>query len=261
MQPPTWSRSEDGKGPSGMEVRNLQVAYSDTAAIKGIDLTFPAGQVTAIIGPSGCGKTTLLMTLNRLSEMTRGCRVNGEVILDGTDVLRIDPVLLRRRVGMVFQRPNPFPMSIRENVLYGIKAAKLQINHDYAVQSSLTKAALWDEVRPRLADHAFGLSLGQQQRLCMARCLAVSPTVVLMDEPTASLDPSSTARIEASIVALRDEYTVVIVTHNMQQARRISDYTAFMWDGQLVEFTETEQLFTKPNRDLTWQYISGTLVA
>jgi phosphate transport system ATP-binding protein len=162
---------------------------------------------------------------------------------------------------MVFQRPNPFPMSIRENILYGIKAANLQINHDYAVQSSLAKAALWEEVRPRLADHAFGLSLGQQQRLCMARCLAVSPTVVLMDEPTASLDPTSTARIEASIVALRDEYTVVIVTHNMQQARRISDYTAFMWDGQLVEFTETEQLFSKPTRDLTWQYISGTLVA
>ena len=261
MQPPTWSRSDGPTTPSGMEVRNLQVTYGDKPAIKGIDLTFPAGRVTAIIGPSGCGKTTLLMTLNRLSEMTRGCRVAGEVILDGTDVLRIDPVLLRRRVGMVFQRPNPFPMSIRENILYGIKAANLQINHDYAVQSSLAKAALWEEVRPRLADHAFGLSLGQQQRLCMARCLAVSPTVVLMDEPTASLDPTSTARIEASIVALRDEYTVVIVTHNMQQARRISDYTAFMWDGQLVEFTETEQLFSKPTRDLTWQYISGTLVA
>ena len=244
-----------------MAVRDLHVFYGKKEILKGIDLTFPPGQVTAIIGPSGCGKTTLLATLNRLSEMSPGCRVAGKVELDGTDVLRMDPVILRRRVGMVFQRPNPFPMSIRENVLYGIKAAGLRVDPAYAVQSSLMKAALWDEAHSRLGDHAFGLSLGQQQRLCLARCLAVKPTVILMDEPTASLDPTSTARIETSILALRAEYTVVIVTHNMQQARRVSDFTAFLWDGQLVEFAETERLFRKPERDLTWQYISGTLAA
>jgi phosphate transport system ATP-binding protein len=201
------------------------------------------------------------MTLNRMSELTRGCRVTGQVLLDTVDVLRMDPVLLRRRIGMVFQRPNPFPMSIRENVLYGIKAANRRINHDYAVQSSLARAALWDEVRGRLQDHAFGLSLGQQQRLCMARALAVSPTAVLMDEPTASLDPTSTARIESSVLALRNEVTMVVVTHNMQQARRISDYTVFMWGGEVVEVAETETLFTRPQRDLTWQYIKGTVAA
>ena len=263
MQPPTsvWSRPTDRTEPSSVGVRDLHVWYGEKEVLKGVDLSFAAGRVTAIIGPSGCGKTTLLMTLNRLSEMTRGCRVAGDVLLDGTDVLRIDPVLVRRRVGMVFQRPNPFPMSIRENVLYGIKAANRGFNYDYAVHTSLVKSALWEEVRNRLNDHAFGLSLGQQQRLCLARCLAVAPTAILMDEPTASLDPTSTARIESSILTLRHEVTVVIVTHNMQQARRISDYTAFMWDGQLVEIDETERLFTKPQRDLTWRYISGALAA
>ena len=255
-----WSRSEEIT-PSTVKVRGLHVWYGEKEVLKGVDLEFPAGQVTAIIGPSGCGKTTLLMTLNRLSELTPGCRVGGEVQVDGNNVLAMDPVLLRRRVGMVFQRPNPCPMSIRETVLYGIKAANMRVDAKYVVESSLTQAALWDEARSRLGDHAFRLSLGQQQRLCLARCLAVRPTAVLMDEPTASLDPTSTARIEASILGLRAHHTVVIVTHNMQQARRVSDYTAFMWDGHLVEVAPTDQLFTKPQRDLTWQYISGTLAA
>ena len=261
MPESVFSRPADHASPDSMEVRDLHVWYGQHEVLKGVDLHFPAGRVTAIIGPSGCGKTTLLMTLNRMSELTRGCRVGGEVRLEDTDVLRIDPVLLRRRVGMVFQRPNPFPMSIRENVLYGIKATQLRVNQAYTVQASLMRAALWDETRERLTDHAFGLSLGQQQRLCLARCLAVGPGVVLMDEPTASLDPSSTARIEASILSLRDELTIVIVTHNMQQARRVSDYTAFMWDGKLVEVAATAELFSRPQRDLTWRYINGTVAA
>src|ERR1700730_9955903 len=235
---PATAEPATPSAPVGMRVAGLRVRYGAREALKGVDLAFPAGQVTAIIGPSGCGKTTLLSTLNRLSELTSGCHVGGQVLLGETDVLRMDPVLLRRRVGMVFQKPNPFPMSIRDNVLYGVRAARLQVNPRYTVQGSLMQAALWDETHARLGDHAFRLSLGQQQRLCLARALAVSPTVLLMDEPTASLDPSSSARIEASIAQLRGSYTVVIVTHNMGQAKRVSDYTAFMWEGELVEFAE-----------------------
>jgi phosphate transport system ATP-binding protein len=243
-----------------MRVENLRVTYKgNPSVLKGISMSFPPGQVTAIIGPSGCGKTTLLSTLNRLAELNRNCRIEGSVMLDDVDVLHVDPVLLRRRVGMVFQKPNPFPMSIRDNVLYGVRAANLRVNPSYTVQASLTRAALWDEASSRLSDHAFRLSLGQQQRLCLARCLAVSPSVILMDEPTASLDPTSAGRIEESILALRGEYTVVIVTHNMQQARRVSAYTALMYEGELIEHAPTEQFFNRPQRDLTWRYVNGTL--
>jgi phosphate transport system ATP-binding protein len=169
----------------------------------------------------------------------------------------MDPMLLRRKVGMVFQKPNPFPMSIRENILYGIKAAKLKVDEPAVIETSLKKAAIWDELKDRLNDHAFGLSVGQQQRLCIARSLAVSPDVILMDEPAASLDPSSAAKVEASIVALKGEYTVVIVTHNMQQAHRVSDYTAFMYLGEIVEFGETEQVFNNPQREDTREFIEG----
>jgi phosphate transport system ATP-binding protein len=242
-----------------VQVVGLRVHYGDKEVLKGVDLEFEPGRITAIIGPSGCGKTTLLSTLNRLSELSPDCRVAGGVFVDNQNVLDMDAVLLRRRVGMVFQSPNPFPMSIRDNVLYGVRASNLRVNENYVVQASLTRAALWDEVRDRLSDHAFGLSVGQQQRLCLARCLAISPAVILMDEPTASLDPTSSARIEESILALRGEYTVIIVTHNMQQARRLSAYIAFLYQGQLVEFGETERFFTRPWRDLSWQYINGSL--
>jgi phosphate transport system ATP-binding protein len=243
-----------------MRVENLRVTYKgNPPVLKGISMAFPPGQVTAIIGPSGCGKTTLLSTLNRLAELNRNCRIQGSVKLDDVDVLSVDPVLLRRRVGMVFQKPNPFPMSIRDNVLYGVRAANLRVNPSYTVQASLARAALWDEASSRLGDHAFRLSLGQQQRLCLARCLAVAPSVILMDEPTASLDPTSAGRIEESILALRGEYTVVIVTHNMQQARRVSAYTALMYEGELIEHAPTEQFFSRPQRDLTWRYVNGTI--
>jgi len=245
--------------PSALRITDLRVSYGRTEVLKGINMSIAPGQVTAIIGPSGCGKSTLLSTLNRLSDLIDQCRVTGDVMLDDKNVFRMDPILLRRKVGMVFQKPNPFPMSVRENVLYGIKAAGLRVNHAHAIQDSLARAALWEEMRSRLGDSALRLSLGQQQRLCLARCLAVSPSVVLMDEPTASLDPTSQARIEASVRALRGDYTTVIVTHNLQQARRVSDYTAFLFAGELIEIDRTEQMFSKPQRELTWKYINGGL--
>ncbi len=243
--------------PSGLTIRNLSAAYNGKKVLKDINLEVHPGKVTALIGPSGCGKTTLLRCLNRMNELIRGCTIKGEICLDGEDVLQLDPVLLRRKVGMVFQKPNPFPMSIRENILYGIKAAKLKVDQPAVIAASLAKAAIWDEVKDRLGDNAFGLSIGQQQRVCIARTLAISPKVVLMDEPAAALDPSSAAKVEASIAALKDEYTVVIVTHNMQQARRVSDYTAFMYLGDIVEFGETEQVFNRPQRPETQEYIAG----
>ena len=249
-------KSRNGSA-SAIDIKGLRVSYGGNPVVKGIDLAIPPGQVTAIIGPSGCGKTTVLRCLNRLIELTDGCTVEGHIFLDGEDIQRMDPVLLRRRVGIVFQKPNPFPMSVRENVLYGVKAVRRKTDHNAVVQSCLTKAALWDEIQDRLGDHAFALSVGQQQRLCIARTLAVSPKVVLLDEPAASLDPASAARVESSITALRGEYTVVIVTHNMQQARRVSDYTAFIYLGELVEFGETQQVFEAPRTPETQRYIAG----
>jgi phosphate transport system ATP-binding protein len=213
--------------------------------------------VTAIIGPSGCGKTTLLRSLNRLSELSNGCKVNGQILLDGENILEMDPMLLRRRIGMVFQRPNPFPKSIKENILYGIKAIKLKCDHDATVKSCLEKAALWEELKARLHDSAFALSIGQQQRLCIARSLAVSPEVLLLDEPASSLDPVSTIKLESSILAMKGEYTQIIVTHNMNEARKVSDYVAFLFAGDLIEFGETDKIFNHPLKQETEDYISG----
>jgi len=242
---------------STMLVRDLVAGYNGTDVLKGINLDIHPGKVTALIGPSGCGKTTLLRSMNRMNELTKKSHVHGQIKLNGEDIFAMDPMLLRREVGMVFQKPNPFPMSIRENVLYGVKASKLKVNYDEIVQTSMYKAAIWDELKERLGDNAFGLSLGQQQRVCIARSLAVSPSVILMDEPAASLDPSSAAKVESSIVALKEEYTFVIVTHNMQQARRISDYTVFMFLGEIVEAGETAQVFEAPHRTETRDYIQG----
>lgn len=250
-------------GPGGIEVQDLKIAYGINTVIKGINLPFQAGKVTALIGPSGCGKTTLLRSMNRLNELVRGCKTDGEILLDGASIFQMDPMLLRRKVGMVFQKPNPFPMSIRDNVLYGLDAdnqfrnKKSRVNKDQVVQNNLTKAGIWDEIRDRLKDNAFRLSAGQQQRICIARCLANSPEVVLMDEPAASLDPTSASKVEESILSMKEEYTVIIVTHNMQQARRISDYTAFMFLGQIVEFGETRQIFEHPRKKATRDYIKG----
>ena len=245
------------KMPGGIEIKQLEVYYGQNKILKGIDLIFPPGKVTAIIGPSGCGKTTLLRSLNRLSELSNGCKGNGQILLDGENILEMDPMLLRRRIGMVFQRPNPFPKSIKENILYGIKAIKLKCDHDATVKSCLEKAALWEELKARLHDSAFALSIGQQQRLCIARSLAVSPEVLLLDEPASSLDPVSTIKLESSILAMKGEYTQIIVTHNMNEARKVSDYVAFLFAGDLIEFGETDKIFNHPLKQETEDYISG----
>lgn len=240
-----------------LSIRNLEAGYKGSKVLKGINMNIAGGNVTALIGPSGCGKTTLLRCLNRLMELTLSAQVSGEILLGDVNILQMDPMLLRRDIGMVFQKPNPFPMSIRENILYGIKAARLKVNEDELVERCLTKAAVWDELKDRLKDNAFGLSIGQQQRVCIARALATSPKVLLMDEPAASLDPSSSAKVEASIMAMKGEYTVVIVTHNMQQAHRISDATAFMFLGEMVEFGPTAQIFDNPVKQATRDYVDG----
>lgn len=242
--------------PGNIEVRGLHVSFNGKAVLKGIDLAFPSGKVTAIIGPSGCGKTTLLRCLNRLNEVMEGCRIRGEILLDGKNIGRMDPMLLRRRIGMVFQKPNPFPKSVRDNVLYGVRATRMKADHEVVVRASLEKAGLWDEVNDRLNASALELSLGQQQRLCMARALAVGPEIVLMDEPAASLDPLSAAKLESSILAMKGQYTVVIVTHNMQQALRVSDYTAFLLMGSLIEFGETGTIFRAPAQEETREYLA-----
>ncbi len=243
--------------PSSIEIENVSISYNGTKVVKNLTLSIPPAKVTAIIGPSGCGKTTLLRSINRLSEVTDGCKVEGKILLDGQDIYRMDPVLLRRKIGMVFQKPNPFPKSVRDNVLYGVKATKINADHQDVVKINLEKAALWNEVKDRLHENAFSLSIGQQQRLCLARCLAVSPDVILMDEPASSLDPLSTSRIESSILSMKGEFTVVIVTHNMQQARRVADYTIFMYLGELVECGETQILFENPKREETREYLQG----
>ena len=251
------STSSNEKMPGGVEIKHLEVWYGENKVLKGIDIVFPPGKVTAIIGPSGCGKTTLLRCLNRLSELSHGCKVKGQILLDGENILEMDPMLLRRRVGMVFQRANPFPKSIRENILYGIKAIKLQCDHDATVKSCLEKAALWNELAGRLNDSAFALSIGQQQRLCIARSLAVAPEVILLDEPASSLDPVSTMKLETSILAMKGEYTQIIVTHNMREALKVSDYIAFLYSGNLIEFGETHKIFDNPVRQETRDYITG----
>ncbi|HLI16859.1 MAG TPA: phosphate ABC transporter ATP-binding protein PstB [Rhodanobacteraceae bacterium] len=244
-----------------LEVRNLNFRYGDFQALKSIGMDIPEKKVTAIIGPSGCGKSTLLRVFNRIYAVYPGQRADGEVLLDGEDILDVGYPLhgLRSKVGMVFQKPVPFPMTIFENIAWGIRHHERLSKADMAarVEQALRRAALWDEVKDKLKRNALGLSGGQQQRLCIARSIALKPEVLLLDEPTSALDPIATGRIEQLIEELKRDYTLVIVTHNMQQAARVSDRTAFMYLGELVEFDDTERIFTKPAKQQTEDYISG----
>ncbi|MDD6095858.1 MAG: phosphate ABC transporter ATP-binding protein PstB [Clostridia bacterium] len=243
-----------------IKIENLNLYYGDFQALKNINLAVPEKQITAFIGPSGCGKSTLLKTLNRMNDLVEGCRIEGLVTLDGEDIYKnIDINLLRRRVGMVFQKPNPFPMSIYDNIAFGPRTHGIHSKSklDEIVERSLRDAAIWDETKDRLKKSALGMSGGQQQRLCIARALAVEPEVLLMDEPTSALDPISTSHIEDLAMKLKEKYTILIVTHNMQQAVRISDKTAFFLLGDMVEFGETEKLFSMPKDKRTEDYITG----
>lgn len=241
-------------------VKDLDLFYGSFQALKKINVAFKEHEITALIGPSGCGKSTLLKSLNRMNDLVDGCRIKGTIRLDGEDIYgNMDINLLRKRVGMVFQKPNPFPMSIYDNVAFGARThgTRSKAALDEIVERSLKGAAIWDEVKDRLKKSALGMSGGQQQRLCIARALAVEPEVLLMDEPTSALDPISTAKVEELAAELKKDYTIVIVTHNMQQALRISDRTAFFLLGELVEFGETEKLFSMPQDKRTEDYITG----
>ena len=242
-----------------LETRDLVVRYGDTAAIKGVSLAIPERSITAIIGPSGCGKSTLLRTLNRMNDFIPSVSIGGGIYYRGLDLYGpdVDPVEVRRRIGMVFQKPNPFPKSIYRNVAWGPQINGLDANLPELVERSLRKAALWEEVKDRLHDPATSLSGGQQQRLCIARALAMEPEVILMDEPCSALDPVSTAHIEDLMFELKERYTIVIVTHNMQQAARVSDHTAFLEAGELIEFGDTNRIFTKPEVARTEEYVTG----
>ena len=242
-------------------IEHLNLWYGSFQALKDINLRLPANEITAFIGPSGCGKSTLLKSLNRMNDLVEGCRIEGTVTLDGEDIFsrKMDVNLLRKRVGMAFQKPNPFPMSIYDNVAYGPRThgIRSRVKLDEIVEKSLRGAAIWDEVKDRLKKSALGMSGGQQQRLCIARALAVEPEVLLMDEPTSALDPISTSRIEELAMELKKDYTIVMVTHNMQQAARISDKTAFFLLGDMVEFGPTEKIFSMPQDRRTEDYITG----
>ena len=241
-------------------IQKLDLYYGTFQALRQVDLAIQANEVTAFIGPSGCGKTTLLKSLNRMNDLVEGCRIKGKILLDGEDIHGdIDVNLLRRRVGMVFQKPNPFPMSVYDNIAHGPRTHGIHSKARLAeiVEKSLRAAAIWDEAKDRLKKSALGMSGGQQQRLCIARALAVQPDVLLMDEPTSALDPISTSRIEDLVIELKKDYTIVIVTHNMQQAARISDRTAFFLLGEVVETGATEQLFSNPREKRTEDYITG----
>ena len=242
------------------DIRNAELYYGDFKALKGINLQIPENKITAFIGPSGCGKSTLLKSLNRMNDLVEGCRITGDFLLDGEDIYgKMDVNLLRKRVGMVFQKPNPFPMSVYDNIAFGPRTHGIhsKVKLDDIVEKSLRDAAIWDELKDRLKKSALGLSGGQQQRLCIARALAVEPEVLLMDEPTSALDPISTSKIEDLAIELKKEYTIVMVTHNMQQAARISDKTAFFLLGKLVETGDTDQVFTNPRDKRTEDYITG----
>ena len=243
--------------PPRLKISKLNFFYGAKQALFEVDLNIATNRVTALIGPSGCGKSTFLRTLNRMQETIRHTRMEGQILLDDQDVLQMDVVSLRRRVGMVFQRPNPFPKSIFENVAYGLRVNGWKGNLREAVEHSLNRAALWDEVKDSLHKSAYALSGGQQQRLCIARALAVDPEVLLLDEPCSALDPVTTAKIEELLFHLKESCTIAIVTHNMQQAARTSDFTAFMLDGKLIEFNPTSQLFTTPADPRTEAYITG----
>lgn len=264
--PKTAGVGPSAKEPAGIEdpivrAKDLSLYYGNAKALSEITMDFPRNQVTALIGPSGCGKSTFLRCLNRMNDLIDGVRTTGSIELDGQEIT--DPVLdvieLRRRVGMVFQKPVPFPKSIYENVAYGLRIAGIRRKNvlDEVVERSLKRAALWDEVKDRLHESALGFSGGQHQRLCIARAIGVDPEIILMDEPCSALDPRSTTRIEDLIGELRGEYTIIIVTHNMQQAARVSDYTAFLYEGVLIEFGHTKRLFTNPEKQETEDYITG----
>lgn len=240
---------------------NLNLYYGDKRALHDINLSIPEKKVSAFIGPSGCGKSTLLRSINRMNDLVDGCRIEGKIHIDGNNIYdkNVDVSELRRRVGMVFQKPNPFPKSIYENVAYGLRLQGVKSRRilDEVVEKSLRGAALWDEVKDRLHDSSLGLSGGQQQRVVIARAIAIEPEILLLDEPASALDPISTLKIEELISELKDRYTIVIVTHNMQQAARVSDYTAFMYMGEMVEFGDTDKIFTNPSKKQTEDYITG----
>ncbi len=242
------------------DIKNAELYYGSFQALKGIDLAIPENKITSFIGPSGCGKSTLLKSLNRMNDLIEGCRITGEFLLDGEDIYgKMDVNQLRKRVGMVFQKPNPFPMSVYDNIAFGPRTHGIhsKVRLDEIVEKSLRDAAIWDELKDRLKKSALGLSGGQQQRLCIARALAVEPDVLLMDEPTSALDPISTSKIEDLAIELKKCYTIVMVTHNMQQAARISDKTAFFLLGEVVEYDDTEKLFSAPHDKRTEDYITG----
>ena len=243
---------------SKFDVKNLNLYYGEYHALKNVNMEIPEKQITAFIGPSGCGKSTFLKTLNRMNDLVEGCKITGDIKLDGEDIYgNMDVNLLRKRVGMVFQNPNPFPMSVYDNIAYGPRTHGIHSKSklDEIVEKSLRQAAIWDELKDRLKKSALGLSGGQQQRLCIARALAVEPEVILMDEPTSALDPISTSKIEDLALELKDKYTIIMVTHNMQQATRISDNTAFFLLGEVIEYDNTEKLFSMPKK--TEEYITG----
>ena len=240
--------------------KSLNLWYTTNHALKDINIELPERQITALIGPSGCGKSTFLKSLNRMNDLVEGCKIEGEICLDGIDIYKdMDVNILRKKVGMVFQKPNPFPMSIYDNIAYGprIHGIKSKVQLDEIVERSLRQAAIWDECKDRLKKSALGMSGGQQQRLCIARALAVEPDILLMDEPTSALDPISTSKIEDLAVELKEKYTIVMVTHNMQQAARIADKTAFFLLGEVIEFDETEKMFSTPADKRTEDYITG----
>lgn len=242
------------------QIKNLYLYYGKTQALKNISINIEKNKITALIGPSGCGKSTFLRTLNRMNDFIENCRVKGKILYRGKDIYNeTDPISLRREVGMVFQQPNPFAKSIYDNIAYGVrlKGITKKDELDAIVEKSLKQAAIWNEVKDRLKKSALGLSGGQQQRLCIARALAMEPEILLMDESTASLDPVSSAAIEELIMKLKEKYTIIMVTHNMQQARRISDKTAFFYLGELIEYGKTENIFTTPKNERTYRYISG----
>ena len=243
-----------------IKAKNVTLPYGNFHALKNINLSLPEKQITAMIGPSGCGKSTFLKSLNRMNDLVEGCRIEGEITLGNEDIYNdFDVNILRRRVGMVFQKPNPFPMSIYDNIAYGprIHGIKAKSTLDEIVETSLRKAAIWEECKDKLKKNALGMSGGQQQRLCIARALAVEPEILLMDEPASALDPISTSKIEDLALSLRDKYTIIMVTHNMQQAARIADKTAFFLLGEVIEFDDTDKIFSNPEDKRTESYITG----
>lgn len=243
-----------------IQTKNLNLYYDENHALKNINIEIPEKKITALIGPSGCGKSTFLKSLNRMNDLVEGCRIEGKIIFNGTDIYNnIDVNILRKRIGMVFQKPNPFPMSIYDNIAYGprIHGIKSKVRLDEIVEHSLKQAAIWNECKDRLKKSAVSMSGGQQQRLCIARALAVEPEIILMDEPTSALDPISTSKIEDLCMGLKEKYTIITVTHNMQQAVRIADKTAFFLNGEIVEFDDTEKMFSAPEDKRTEDYITG----